>query len=99
MHIHQRTHMNSCMRTHQHTSIHSYMHTYQHIYMHVHATRVHTHTHTYTHTCSLPVLAVTGSNQTVGFRVSMGEGRPFTGKETQGFRVPRAENGWHPISP
>ena len=49
---------------------------------------------------ALPALAVTNCSQTVDFSVATGEGRrPFTGKETQGFRVPRAENGWCPISP
>lgn len=45
------------------------------------------------------MLAVTSCSQTAQFCVTSGEGRPFTGKETQGFRVPRGENGWCPIFP
>lgn len=59
----------------------------------------HTHKHACAHTDALPALAVTNCSQTVDFSVTTGEGRPFTGKETQGFRVPRGENGWCPISP
>lgn len=62
-----------------------------------------THACTQVHVCTctpaLPVLAVTGCSQTMDFCVTSGEEEPFTGRETQGFRVPRGENGWCPILP
>lgn len=83
---HSRTHMN-VGQTRSHRCI-----------LHVHVSTS-THMHACAHTDALPALAVTNCSQTVDFCVTTGEGRPFTGKETQGFRVPRGENGWCPISP
>ena len=104
---------NACAHTHMYTHMHAHVHimhacTHTHAYAHAHicmcththaCTHMHACTHTHMHTRTLPLLAVTGCSQTMDFCVTLGEGRPFTGKETQGFRVPRGENGWCPLSP